>query len=210
MLCTACNTEVASGSAFCPKCGAKIGGAPVAAAATPADKMRAAQAASAASAEPEQPLWHGGYSPKAMYGSWILAVVATGAAFVASVLIPTPITWMIAAGVVAAIWVISVGYYLITRLSMDYSLSTQRLVHKSGILRQVTNRIEVIDIDDVQYVQGIFERMFGVGTIKLLSSDTSDPTLVLRGIDNVQQVAGMIDNARREERRKRGLYMETV
>jgi len=54
------------------------------------------------------------------------------------------------------------------------------------------------------------ERMFGVGTIKLLSSDTSDPSLVLRGIDNVQQVASMIDNARRDERRKRGLYMETV
>ena len=38
----------------------------------------------------------------------------------------------------------------------------------------------------------------------------SDPSLVLRGIDNVQQVASMIDNARRDERRKRGLYMETV
>jgi len=98
----------------------------------------------------------------------------------------------------------------LTRLSVDYSLTSQRLVHKTGILRQVTNRIEVIDIDDVQFVQGLMERMFGVGTIKLLSSDTSDPSLVLRGIDNVQQVASMIDNARRDERRKRGLYMETV
>jgi hypothetical protein len=52
--------------------------------------------------------------------------------------------------------------------------------------------------------------MFGVGTIKLLSSDLSDPKLVLRGIDDVRRVANVIDDARREERRKRAVYMETV
>ena len=145
-----------------------------------------------------------------MYGTWMVAVFITAAAAVISLLVPQPLTWMVAAAVVSAFWLWSVSYYALTRLSVDYSLTSQRLVHKTGILRQVTNRIEVIDIDDVQFVQGLMERMFGVGTIKLLSSDTSDPSLVLRGIDNVQQVASMIDNARRDERRKRGLYMETV
>jgi hypothetical protein len=101
-------------------------------------------------------------------------------------------------------------YYVKERLSADYTLTSQRLLHRRGILSQATDRIEVIDIDDVRYTQGIVERMFGVGTIRLLSSDTSDPTLILRGIDDVQRVANLIDNARREERRKRGLYMETV
>jgi len=140
----------------------------------------------------------------------MVAVFITAAAVVISVLVPQPITWIAAGAVVGVFWLWSLAYYAWARLSVDYSLTNQRLVHKTGILRQVTNRIEVIDIDDVQFVQGLMERMFGVGTIKLLSSDTSDPSLVLRGIDNVQQVASMIDNARRDERRKRGLYMETV
>jgi hypothetical protein len=77
-------------------------------------------------------------------------------------------------------------------------------------LSRTTNRVEVIDIDDVQVQQGFVERMLGVGTIKLLSSDTSDPVLSLRGIADVNRVATLIDNARRDERRKRGLYVEAV
>jgi len=209
MNCPSCSAAIPEGSAFCPTCGARLAGAP-AGTATPAEKFRAAQTASAANTEPEQELWHGGFSPKAMYGTWMVAVFITAAAGVISILVPQPLTWLVAAAVVGVFWLWSVAYYAFTRLSVDYLLTSQRLVHKTGILRQVTNRIEVIDIDDVQFVQGLFERMFGVGTIKLLSSDTSDPSLVLRGIDNVQQVASLIDNARRDERRKRGLYMETV
>ena len=210
MLCPACQTEVPAGSTFCPKCGAKLGAVPPNAAPTPADKMRAAQATSAANAEPEQDLWHGGFSPKAMYGNWILAAVATTAVAIVSAIVPTPITWIAACAFVAVLWVVLLAKFLIARYIDDYSLTTQRLVNRHGILRQQTDRIEVIDIDDVTYVQGIVERMFGVGTIKVLSSDKSDPELFLRGIDDVQRVANLIDNARREERRKRGLYVEAV
>ena len=145
-----------------------------------------------------------------MYGSWLMAVLVTVAAGAASVLLPWPPTWLVALVVVGALWLVLIVYYLKERLSADYTLTTQRLLHRRGILRQMTDRIEVIDIDDVQFTQGFVERMFGVGTIRLLSSDTSDPTLVLKGIGDVQRVANLIDNARREERRKRGLYMERI
>jgi uncharacterized membrane protein YdbT with pleckstrin-like domain len=174
------------------------------------EKVRAAQAASAASADPEEELWRGGFSPKAMYGSWLLAAVVTIVAGVASALIPLPATWLVAGVVVVVLWLVLLVQFLMQRLGVDYTLTNQRLMCRRGILRQVTDRTEVIDIDDVQFTQGIVERMFGVGTIKLLSSDTSDPTLVLKGIDDVRRVANLIDNARREERRKRGLYMEAV
>lgn len=209
MLCPNCSKEIPAGSAFCPQCGAKIvpttGNPPSA-----ADKLRAVQAASAAAADPEQTLWTGGYSAKAMYGSWLLAAAVTLAGGIASVFIPWPPTWLVAAVVVVTLWLVLAVYYLKERLGVDYTLTTQRLMCRRGILNQVTDRTEVIDIDDVQFKQGIVERMFGVGTIKLLSSDTSDPTLTLKGIDDVRRVANLIDNARREERRKRGLYMEAV
>ena len=166
----------------------------------------------ASATEAEQQLWHGSYSPKAMIGKWAFAALVTLIAIVACVLIPDPsgITWLVAGVIVVGIWLFFLGYLIYERLSVEYTLTNQRFVHKKGILRRVTNRIEVIDIDDVTFEQGIVERMFGVGTIRLLSSDTSDPKLTLRGIDNVQHVSNLIDNARRDERRRRGMYIESV
>ena len=213
MLCPSCNTPLAADAAFCSKCGAQLAGSPAPKqATTPADALRAAKAAVANSvgSDGERELWHGSYSAKAMYGNWVLALVATLVAVVVSILVPTPVTWLAAGAIVAVLWLVLIAQFLKERLSVSYTLTTQRFVHQRGLLRRVINRIEVIDIDDVTVEQGFVERMFGVGTIKLLSSDTSDPTLRMPGIDDVKRVAALIDDARRDERRKRGLYMEAV
>jgi hypothetical protein len=52
--------------------------------------------------------------------------------------------------------------------------------------------------------------MVGVGTIHILSHDRSDPELWLPGIENVQEVASLFDNARLAERRRRGLHVEQI
>jgi len=224
MLCPTCSTEAPAGSTFCPKCGhpldgavakAKVASPPspaVRVAAGPAEQLKAAQAAAGGVTpeEPERELGHGGYSPKAMYGSWLLAILVTVAAAVACIILPLPMVWIAAPIVAIVLWLCLLVSYAALRLGVDYTLTTQRFIHKSGLLTRVMNRIAVIDIDDVAYEQRFMERMFGVGTIKLLSSDVSDPQRVHRGIDDVQRVATMIDDARREERRKRAIYMETV
>ena len=213
MLCPSCNTPLAADASFCSKCGAKMAG-PAAAkpAGTPADALRAAKATvgNSVGTEGERELWHGSYSPKAMYGNWLLALVATLVAVAVSIFVPGPITWLAAGAIVGVLWLVMIAQYLIERWSVSYALTTQRFVHQRGLFKRVINRIEVIDIDDVTVEQGFIERMFGVGTIKLLSSDTSDPTLHLRGIDDAKRIAMLIDDARRDERRKRGLYMEAV
>ena len=146
-----------------------------------------------------------------MYGQWLIAIVVTLVAIVVSVLFwATVFVPLAALAIVVIVWACMGAFYLYERLSVDYMLTSQRFVHQTGILRRIINRVEVIDIDDVTVEQGFIERMFGVGTIKLLSSDTSDPKLLLRGIDDVKRVATMIDDARRDERRKRGMYIETV
>ncbi|MCI0359452.1 MAG: PH domain-containing protein [Planctomycetaceae bacterium] len=207
MLCPTCSTQAPADSIFCPKCGHRLADPAPAGGKTPVEKLRGDRPTNS---EPERPLWEGSYSPKAMYGQWLLAIVLTLVAIVLSVIIPNPITWMAAGAVVVIVWFCLAAFYLYERLSVHYKLTSQRFVHQTGLLRRVINRVEVIDIDDVTVEQGLIERMFGVGTIKLLSSDTSDPKLLLRGIDDVKRVATLIDDARRDERRKRGMYIETV
>jgi uncharacterized membrane protein YdbT with pleckstrin-like domain len=101
-------------------------------------------------------------------------------------------------------------YVMYLKLSVHYHLTSQRFVHQMGLLHRTTDRIEVIDVDDVAFSQGLFQRVVGVGTIKIMSSDCSHSELFLDGIDRVAHVAGLIDEARRAERLRRGLFIEAV
>src|SRR5437870_9768440 len=159
MLCPTCNTDVPADAAFCPKCGQQLGGAPpstaaapnaaVAPAATATEKFRAALPTGQPAHEPENELWHGSYSPKAMYGGWLLAIVLTLAAILLAVLVPNPAAWIAAAVVVPVIWLAMLLTLAYRRLSVDYTLTTQRFLHKKGLLRRVADQILLVDIDDV-------------------------------------------------------------
>ncbi|MEM1068374.1 MAG: PH domain-containing protein [Planctomycetota bacterium] len=156
--------------------------------------------------DPEEELWTGGYSGKAMVGTWILlglisvgiAIISFGIAF-PFLLVAIPIVWIIG-GLV----------YAKRRLGVHYQLTSQRFIHQVGILTRKTDRIEVIDLDDVSFTQGPVERIFGVGQIVLTGSDRTHPTLSMIGIANVKEVAGLIDDVRRQERRRRSLHIEAI
>jgi len=160
----------------------------------------------------EKELWQGSYSPKDMAGPFLLAALASIAAVVTAAvwgeLGGAGWLWLILA--IAAVW-IALGLQLAyRRLSIRYRLTDQRFFHEHGILTRVVDRIEVIDMDDITFEQGLVDRFFGVGTIKVSSSDVTHPMLLITGIDDVQKVAGLIDNARRAERLRRGLHIESV
>ncbi len=163
---------------------------------------------------PEVMLWSGTFSAKSMIGTWIVLVLLTIGAVVAIVLIPTLRNNLTVRNVLlivwAVAWLVALGLVGYQKLAHFYELSNQRLKHRDGILIRQNNRVEVIDIDDVSFKQGIIETMFNVGNIHIRSSDTSHPNLVLRGVSDVKRVADLIDNARRTERTKRGLYVESI
>ncbi len=96
------------------------------------------------------------------------------------------------------------------RLAIRYRLTNQRLFHEHGILRRVTDRIEVIDMHDITFEQGIVERLLGIGTIRIKSNDKTDPDFWLRGIEHVGDVAHELDRVRRAEQIRRGLYLEQM
>lgn len=155
-------------------------------------------------------MWEGTYSKYAMIGVWVSAAIASVAAIFLGFYLGRTAPWAVILGGNLLVWLAIVGRYFYMRLSRHYTLTSQRFTHRHGLLWRQTDRIEVIDIDDVAFTQGPVERMFGIGTIRVTSSDQSHPKLMLHGIENVQAVASVIDEARRKERRKRGLYIESV
>jgi membrane protein YdbS with pleckstrin-like domain len=218
MRCPVCNIEAAAGASFCPQCGAKL---PLVEGAGSAPAVRqtlsgAASDSGTSSARgrsgdvPEEILWQGSYSPKAMVGSYVLGGVASLALIAASIWLSGDWYWMIPAGAIPVLWVVLLGKLAIQRLGVHYKLTNQMFYHQRGVLTRVTDRIELIEIHDVTYEQGLFDRMLNVGRVKIASNDRTDPVFYLRGIEDVSGVAQMIDKARRGEQVRRGRRIESL
>lgn len=156
----------------------------------------------------EQELWQGGYSPKAMVGSWLLLAAISVALLSIPFFISGSLLFVL--GVIPVLWIIVGAVYAWRRLGVHYELTTQRFIHQTGVLSRRTDRIEVIDIDDVTCSQGPIQRLFGIGTIVLTGSDRTHPTLSMIGIADCRDVAALIDEIRRKERRRRSLHIEAV
>jgi membrane protein YdbS with pleckstrin-like domain len=228
MNCPHCAKEVASDTVFCGHCGGKLDGEqvptpplveprrhgpPPLTENDPRTQFVAAvdekQAAAAAHSEDE--VWSGSYSKKAMLGFWIGGSVLSVALPIAAAMLglgSAGWTWLMIA--ILLMWVLLIGGYFYRRLGVHYTLTTQRFLHETGLLWRRTDRIELIDIDDVTFKQGPIERMMKIGTIHIVSSDKTDPEIDLPGIDDVKRVAGLIDDLRRQERRRRGLHITST
>ncbi len=208
MHCPACGVEAVEAGVFCHKCGHRL----VDEDAGPGEAFRQAVAAGqTAQQPPEEEVWRGGYAPKAMLEAWALCGLFDVALLIAGALwVRGAVYWLILLAAMLAPWLYCLGLLLYRRLSVRYVLTTQRFLHESGILRRVNDRIEVLDMDDISFEQGIVERLIGVGMIRIASSDRSHPDFTLRGIDRVEQVAALFDSARMTERRRRGLHIEHI
>lgn len=233
--CDECGNEIVEGAVYCGKCGHRLdddhdssgtGAAgreqqaadspdDTAQTATPvkslAEQLRTAAGGKTTTSSDEKQLWEGGYSGKSMVGNWVVAGLLLVVISIVVFYFFSRMTGVYTTLIALVILVAVVGSQLVYRkLNVHYVLTDQRLIHRVGVMRRVTDRIEMIDIDDVTFEQGLVQRMLGVGNIKVISSDRTHPRLWLRGIADVQRIAVLIDDTRRGERRRRGLHIEQI
>jgi membrane protein YdbS with pleckstrin-like domain len=206
MICHKCGADTPNNAAFCPQCGAQLGRGGGAGENRPAKAARIEPAAGRAADVPEEDLWTGAYSPKAMTSAFVGAALIIIIGMIAASF-AGPAGWA-AVGVGA---IVVFGYLVLSlfyqRLSVNYRLTSHRLVIERGILSKTEDRILLVDIDDITVQQGLIDRMLDIGTVVLNTSDNSSPVLIMRGIENPRQVGDAIDEARRAERSRRGVYM---
>jgi hypothetical protein len=68
--------------------------------------------------------------------------------------------------------------------SVRYRVSNYRIDFERGIFGKKIDTLELWHVDDIKMEQSFADRMLGVGTITVLSNDTSTPRLPLRGLPN--------------------------
>ena len=73
-----------------------------------------------------------------------------------------------------------------------YSLSEDRLFLSVGLLNIKDDEILLYRVRDIDTSRSLWQRLFGVGTVIVMSSDKSMPTLVLKNIKDPVAVKELI------------------
>ena len=86
-----------------------------------------------------------------------------------------------------------------------YRLTPSKLLMETGFLNKTEEEIRLYRITDVTLTRSFFERIFKLGSIELLSSDTSTPSLTLKHIRKPRVVKEVVSQSIECSRRENGV-----
>jgi uncharacterized membrane protein YdbT with pleckstrin-like domain len=84
-----------------------------------------------------------------------------------------------------------------------YTVTDEIITVNSGMLRQQENDCYLYKIIDVRLETGIWERIFGLGTIHCFSGDVTDPDLRINHIKHAKEIKDFILKQSEAERMRR-------
>ena len=73
-----------------------------------------------------------------------------------------------------------------------YALSEDRLFLSVGFFSVKDDEVLLYRVKDISSTRSLWQRLFGVGTITVVSADKSTPTLVLKNIKNPMEVKELL------------------
>jgi uncharacterized membrane protein YdbT with pleckstrin-like domain len=101
--------------------------------------------------------------------------------------------------VVAAVLIAGVIVFgLIKRTAIDYTISTQRLYIRTGILSRSVQQTRIDRVQNVNTRQSVRQRLLRVGTVDFDTAGSDDSDFRFVGIDNPSRVAAAVDRAQRD------------
>ncbi len=99
---------------------------------------------------------------------------------------------------------ITVWYYLVAK-NLRYEITTERVKIYSGVLNKNANDVELYRVKDMRLFEPWYLRIFGFGHVIILTSDLSQPNIILRAIKNAPEVRELLRNLTEERRKTRGI-----
>ncbi|MEO0804436.1 MAG: PH domain-containing protein, partial [Cyanobacteria bacterium J06642_2] len=91
------------------------------------------------------------------------------------------------------------------RHSISYTLFDERFIERHGVLNRSTNHLELFRVKDMGLQQDFFERILGLGTIILYTSDTSCPIVRLTGIEDSERALELFRDRVNVERNRKNV-----
>jgi hypothetical protein len=95
----------------------------------------------------------------------------------------------------------------VNRILTRYKLTNERLIIEHGFVRKRVEQIDLFRVHDVDYRQGIMERVFGMGDIGIETTDATAPGLALKDVKDPNRVKDLVWQAARIERQRRRVLL---
>lgn len=96
-------------------------------------------------------------------------------------------------------------YHWLATKCTQFTLTTQRLRLEKGILNKHLDDLELYRVKDITLNQPLIQRIVGLGTLTMVTSDATTPTVVLPAIPDSLAVMDRIRNEVDRVRRERGV-----
>ncbi len=134
-------------------------------------------------AQPETVIWDGHPSQMGNLGIYILC----GLTF-----------WLVIPLLIA-------GWHWLRIVNERYIITTERIRLSQGIFNRSVDEIELYRVRDVRLEQPLWQRLFSLGNLNLVTTDASHPTVTLRAIANAEQLWNQIRHHAEICRRQKGI-----
>jgi uncharacterized membrane protein YdbT with pleckstrin-like domain len=106
-------------------------------------------------------------------------------------------TAVVIAAVIAGLTLV-IGY--LRRVSTKYLITTQRLRISRGIVSKKVQETRLERVQNVNYQQGVIDRLLGVGTVDFDTAGTDDSEFRFEWVNEPEQVVRAVDRASEEAR----------
>jgi hypothetical protein len=87
----------------------------------------------------------------------------------------------------------------------NYTITSERLKITTGLVSRNVENFELIRIQDIDFKQGMGDRMVGIGDINIRGHDPSNPNIVLRNVSKPEEVYEILRKAWLDARKRHGL-----
>lgn len=181
--CPDCGRDVSTAATACPQCGR-----PMAAVASPQPPPGVIK---------EETLWRGSPSWLLVLGKVLIAILVAivlpliyyfGRDFLAQYAV---VVWVVIA--IVLVWQIVNIFVALARLkTTHYTVTTQRVIIETGLTSKSVEDIDLRYVDDTQFRQRFIERILGIGSVTIISSDKVAPTYMLRGVPDPRGLRELI------------------
>ena len=81
--------------------------------------------------------------------------------------------------------------YIVVKCT-KYVITTERIKITTGVFSTKTDYLELYRINDITFEQPLLLRIFSLGNLKLITSDTSTPELILQAIPASEELQNEI------------------
>lgn len=148
----------------------------------------------------EHIVWKGASSQLTNFGHYTVAAIVIGASVFAS--LHFSVTSLLLVGLLALLY--AFYQYLVVN-SATYTLTNQRLIRKIGVFNRTTFEVELYRVKDVHLFEPLQLRIFGLGTIHLLSSQMSSPISELKAVKGASELREQLRHLVEHRRNEKGV-----